>query len=149
MDRSITYPTGIVEDGLVKVDKFIFPTDFVVLDFEEDSEIPIILGRPFLAIERTVIDVQNGELTIRVNDQEVKFNVFKPIKFPNKMEECYLVRDANDAMGDVSLSDTGSKGSIFDEVYEEKGTKVGHGQFVKHCWGCASQEIPNTEAKPE
>ncbi|XP_075492457.1 uncharacterized protein LOC142530508 [Primulina tabacum] len=51
-DRSIKYPRGVVEDVLVKVDKFIFPVDFVVLDMEEDREIPIILGRPFFATER-------------------------------------------------------------------------------------------------
>ena len=51
-DRSLAYPRGIVEDVLVKVDKFIFLADFVVLDMEEDSEIPIILGRPFLATGR-------------------------------------------------------------------------------------------------
>ncbi|XP_075500124.1 uncharacterized protein LOC142538709 [Primulina tabacum] len=48
-DRSIKYPRGVIEDVLVKVDKFIFSVDFVVLDMEEDREIPIILGRPFLA----------------------------------------------------------------------------------------------------
>ena len=65
-DRSLTYPRGVVEDVLVKVDKFIFPADFVVLDMEEDQEIPLILGRPFLATGRTLIDVQCGELTLRV-----------------------------------------------------------------------------------
>ena len=57
-DRSITYPWGVVEDVLVKVDKFIFPVDFVVLDMEEDQEIPIILRRPFLATRGALIDVQ-------------------------------------------------------------------------------------------
>ncbi|KAL8104388.1 hypothetical protein AgCh_028553 [Apium graveolens] len=57
VDRSITYLRGIVEDVLVKVDKLIFPADFVILDFEEDKKIPIILGRPFLATGRTLIDV--------------------------------------------------------------------------------------------
>ena len=51
-DRSLTYPRGVIEDVLVKVDKFIFLVDFVVLDMEEDREIPLILGRPFLAIGR-------------------------------------------------------------------------------------------------
>ena len=56
-DRSIKYPRGIIEDILVKVDKFIFPVDFIMLDMEEDQEIPIILGRPFLATGRTLTDV--------------------------------------------------------------------------------------------
>lgn len=46
-----------MEDVLVKVDKFIFPTDFIILDCEVDKEIPIILGQPFLATGRTLIDV--------------------------------------------------------------------------------------------
>ncbi|KAL5569688.1 hypothetical protein UlMin_026263 [Ulmus minor] len=59
-DRSIKHPRGIIEDVLVKVDKFIFPADFIVLDMEEDQEIPLILGRPFLATGRTLIDVHQG-----------------------------------------------------------------------------------------
>ena len=58
VDRSITYPRGIVEDVLVKVDKFIFPIDFIVLDMEEDHEVPLILRRPFLATGKAMIDVQ-------------------------------------------------------------------------------------------
>ena len=57
VDRSITYPRGIVEDVLVKVDKFIFPIDFIVLDMEEDHEVSFILGRPFLATGKAMIDV--------------------------------------------------------------------------------------------
>ena len=49
-DKSLKHPRGVIEDVLVKVDKFIFLEDFIVLDMEEDKEIPIILGRPFLAI---------------------------------------------------------------------------------------------------
>ncbi|XP_063940588.1 uncharacterized protein LOC108201067 [Daucus carota subsp. sativus] len=67
-DRSITYPRGIVENVLVKVDKLIFPADFVILDFEEDKKIPIILGRPFLATGQTLTNVQKRELTMRVQD---------------------------------------------------------------------------------
>ncbi|KAL8155611.1 hypothetical protein AgCh_000849 [Apium graveolens] len=90
-DRSITYPRVIVEDVLVKVDKLIFPADFVILDFKEDKKIPIILGRPFLATGRTLIDVQKGELTMRVLDQDVMFNVFNAMKFPTNNEECLKV----------------------------------------------------------
>ena len=52
VDHFLTYPRGVIEDVLVKVDKFIFPVDFLVLDMEEDREIPIILDQPFPAIER-------------------------------------------------------------------------------------------------
>ena len=57
-DRSLKHPRGVIEDVLVKVDKFIFPADFIVLDMEEDKEIPIILGRPFLATGRAMIGIQ-------------------------------------------------------------------------------------------
>ena len=70
-DRSLTHPQGIIEDMLVKVDKFIFQGDFIVLDMEEDKEVPIILGRPFLATSRALIDVQKGELRLRGQDDEV------------------------------------------------------------------------------
>ena len=73
------------------MDKLLFPADFIILDFEEDKKIPIILGRPFLATGRTLIDVQKGELTMRVQDQDVIFNVFKAMKFPTEDEECLKV----------------------------------------------------------
>lgn len=56
-DRSLAHPLGIVEDVLVKVGKFILPADFIILDMEEDERIAIILGRPFLATGRALIDV--------------------------------------------------------------------------------------------
>jgi len=56
-DRSNVYPKGIIEDVLVRVDKFIFPVDFVVMEMEEDEEVPIILGRPFLATRKSLIVV--------------------------------------------------------------------------------------------
>ncbi|XP_073138829.1 uncharacterized protein [Henckelia pumila] len=69
-DSSIKYPRGIIEDVLVKVDKFIFPVDFVVLDMEEDLDMPLILERPFLETGKTLIDVQKGELHLRDTYQE-------------------------------------------------------------------------------
>jgi len=98
-DRTLTYPKGVVEDVLVKVDKFIFPADFIVLDYEADKDVPIILGRPFLATGRTIIDVQKGELTMRVQDQEVKINVLQPIKFfDDNSEDCFRIDSEGDAI---------------------------------------------------
>ncbi|XP_024020041.1 uncharacterized protein LOC112091220 [Morus notabilis] len=90
-DRSIATPKGKIEDVLVRVDKFIFPADFIILDYEADIEVPIILGRPFLATGCTLIDVQKGELTMRVQDEQVTFNVFKAMRFPSEMEECSAI----------------------------------------------------------
>ncbi|XP_049391344.1 uncharacterized protein LOC125855632 [Solanum stenotomum] len=62
VDRLIKHLMGIFYNILVKVDRFIFPTDFVILDCEIDAKVPITLGRPFLSTERALIDVESGEL---------------------------------------------------------------------------------------
>ncbi|XP_021835315.1 uncharacterized protein [Spinacia oleracea] len=62
-DRSVKYPIGKVEDVPLRVGKFIIPVDFVVLDMDEDSHVPIILGRPFLATAGAIIDVKQGVIT--------------------------------------------------------------------------------------
>ncbi|XP_073049604.1 uncharacterized protein [Primulina eburnea] len=90
--RSLTYPRGIVEDVLVKVDKFIFPADFVILDMEEDQETPLIFGRTFLATGKALIDVHKGELTLRVGGDEVVFNIYNTIKGPNEVRK--LTKDS-------------------------------------------------------
>ena len=86
-DRSTKYPHGIVEDLLVKVDKFLFPVDFVVMDIEEDAEVPLILGRPFMKTTKVIIDVDKGKLKVCVLDEEVSFNVFEA----NDHQECFRV----------------------------------------------------------
>ncbi|XP_038891744.1 uncharacterized protein LOC120081142 [Benincasa hispida] len=70
-DKTIKYSEGKIGDVLVKVDNFIFPTDFIILDYEADREVPIILERPFLATGKVLIDVHKGELTMRVDNEEV------------------------------------------------------------------------------
>ncbi|XP_073137912.1 uncharacterized protein [Henckelia pumila] len=90
-DRSIKYPKGIIEDVLVKVDKFIFPIDFVVLDMEEDLDIPVILGRPFLATGKSLLDVQKGELHLRVREEKISFDLFNALKFSLFNEECFQI----------------------------------------------------------
>ncbi|XP_062116927.1 uncharacterized protein LOC133830858 [Humulus lupulus] len=86
-DHSLTYPRGIIKDVLVKIDRFIFLVDFVVLDMEEDQEISIILGRLFLVTGKALIDVHDGNLTLRVNGEEVKFNISNAMKFPKEQAE--------------------------------------------------------------
>ena len=90
-DRSLTHLHGIIEDVLVKVDKFIFPADFIILVIQENKEVPIILRRPFLATGKAIIDVKKGELRSRVQDKEVTFNVFNAIKHPQINESCFRV----------------------------------------------------------
>ncbi|XP_006574272.1 uncharacterized protein [Glycine max] len=82
-DRSITRPYGIVEDVLLKVRQFTFPADFVIMDIEEDAEIPLILGRPFMLTTNCVVDMRKGNLEMSVNDQKVAFNLFDAVKHSN------------------------------------------------------------------
>ncbi|XP_050897159.1 uncharacterized protein LOC127103978 [Lathyrus oleraceus] len=74
-DHSIKKPYGIVEDALVKIDKFIFSVDFVILEIPEDEEIPLILGRPFLETGRCLINIEEGTMTLKVYDEELKIDV--------------------------------------------------------------------------
>nr|GEZ56308.1 reverse transcriptase domain-containing protein [Tanacetum cinerariifolium] len=71
-DRSITRPKGVVEDVFVKVEKFHFPTDLVVVDFKADPRVPLILGRSFLRTGRALIDVYGEEITLRVKNKREK-----------------------------------------------------------------------------
>nr|GEU99550.1 reverse transcriptase domain-containing protein [Tanacetum cinerariifolium] len=80
-DRSITRPKGVAEDVLVKVGKFHFPTDFVVVDFEADPRVPLILGRSFLRTGRALIDVYGEEITLRINDESITFNLSQTMRY--------------------------------------------------------------------
>ncbi|CAH9141685.1 unnamed protein product [Cuscuta epithymum] len=80
-DRSSTYPKGVVENVLVKVEILVFPVDFYILEMETDNQAtPILLGRPFLKTAQTKIDVSNGSLTLEFDDQKVEFNIFDSTK---------------------------------------------------------------------
>nr|GEW98071.1 reverse transcriptase domain-containing protein [Tanacetum cinerariifolium] len=84
-DRSITRPKGVFEDVFVKVEKFHFPTDFVVVDFEVDPRVPLILGRSFLRTSRALINVHGEEITLRVNDEAVTFNLNQTTRYSSMM----------------------------------------------------------------
>ncbi|GJT83770.1 reverse transcriptase domain-containing protein [Tanacetum coccineum] len=80
-DRSITEPIGIAEDVFVNVGKFQFPADFVVVDFEPDPRVPLILGRCFLKTSHALIDVYEGEITLRVGKEAITFNLDQTSKY--------------------------------------------------------------------
>ncbi|GKD10567.1 reverse transcriptase domain-containing protein [Tanacetum coccineum] len=86
-DRSITKPIGIAEDVYLKVGKFKFPTDFVVVDFDADPRVPLILGRSFLKTGRALIDVYEGELTLRVGKEAVTFNLDQTSRYSSNYDE--------------------------------------------------------------
>ncbi|XP_015949414.1 uncharacterized protein LOC107474302 [Arachis duranensis] len=90
-DLFIKFSVEVVENLLVKVGLFIFSTNFVILDIEEDKNVSIILGRPFLATCRALIDVLKGELTLRVIEEEVVLNVLEALKHPSDFVGCVRV----------------------------------------------------------
>ncbi|PNX55474.1 hypothetical protein L195_g049103 [Trifolium pratense] len=100
-DRSLTYPYGILHDVLVRCAEFVFPADFVILDMEENVEVPLLLGRLFLATGRTLIDVEMGELMLRLDDEQVCFKVFEAMKSYGKTPECYKVEVLEEVVVDM------------------------------------------------
>ncbi|XP_070010254.1 uncharacterized protein [Nicotiana sylvestris] len=90
-DRTIKRPSGILDDVLIQVGKFVFPADFVILDCKVDEEISIILERPFLATGRALIDCEIGELKMRLNDEEIIFNVQKSMRRPSEFVNCSII----------------------------------------------------------
>ncbi|GJY23481.1 reverse transcriptase domain-containing protein [Tanacetum coccineum] len=86
-DRSISRPVGVAEDVFVKVGKFHYPTDFVVVDFDADPRVPLILGRSFLKTGRALIDVYEGELTLRVRKEAVTFNLAQTSRYSSNYDD--------------------------------------------------------------
>ena len=102
-DRSVKIPKGIVEDVLVKVDKFYYPVDFVVLDTEPIASglnhVPIILGRPFLATANAIINCRNGVMQLTFGNMTLELNIFH---LSNKHK---LVENDNQGADEVCLID--------------------------------------------
>ncbi|XP_070005230.1 uncharacterized protein [Nicotiana sylvestris] len=100
-DRTMKRPLGVIEDVLVRVDKFILPADFDILDCEVDYEVSIILGRPFLDTGKALVDVEARELSFRVCDEKVvsMSMPFRLCNAPTTFQRCmidiftYMVED--------------------------------------------------------
>ncbi|GJU00035.1 reverse transcriptase domain-containing protein [Tanacetum coccineum] len=82
--RTVAYPAGIAEDVFIQVGKFTIPADCVVVDYEVDPRVPLILGRPFLRTAHALVDVLCEKLTLQVGDEELVFNVESTSKYPRK-----------------------------------------------------------------
>ncbi|CAN6720896.1 unnamed protein product [Malus baccata var. baccata] len=102
-DRSNAYPKGVLEDVLVQVGNLIFPADFYVLDMEDSphsTPLPILLGRPFMKIARTKIDVFKGTLTMEFDGEVIDFNLSESIKFPKDDHSCFSIDIIDDLAQD-------------------------------------------------
>ncbi|OMO62746.1 reverse transcriptase [Corchorus capsularis] len=88
-DRSVRYPVDIVEDLLVKVGKLIFPVDILVMEMEYDADVPVILGRPFMATAHALIDVAAGKLTLSIGEDKEESSIFKAMKSLPFEDSCF------------------------------------------------------------
>ncbi|GKB03781.1 reverse transcriptase domain-containing protein [Tanacetum coccineum] len=101
-NKSTQYPRGIAENVIIKIDKFIFPLDFVVLDMKEDHKIPIILGRLFLATAHAMIDVFNKKISFEVGNETITFDIKKSMKFSTpEDDECLFVDLIDNVVSDL------------------------------------------------
>nr|GEZ69157.1 hypothetical protein [Tanacetum cinerariifolium] len=80
-DRSVSKPIGIAKDVSFKVGVFHFPADFAVVDIEPDPRVPLILGRCFLKTGRALIDVHKGELTLRIGNEAITYNLDQTVRY--------------------------------------------------------------------
>nr|GEU33650.1 reverse transcriptase domain-containing protein [Tanacetum cinerariifolium] len=107
-DQSITHPKGVAEDVFVKVGKFHFLTNFVVVDFEADPLVPLILGRSFLRTSRALIDVYEEEITLQVNDEAVTFNLNQTTKYSSTYDDLsgsdFILEEIKAYLKDESIS---------------------------------------------
>ncbi|GKE92034.1 reverse transcriptase domain-containing protein [Tanacetum coccineum] len=83
-NRSVAYLAGIAEDVFMQVGKFTFPANFIVVDYDFDPRVPLILGRPFLWTARALVDVHGENLILRVGNEKLTFNVDSTSKYPHK-----------------------------------------------------------------
>ncbi|XP_035839930.1 uncharacterized protein LOC110884417 [Helianthus annuus] len=140
-DRSVKFPRGIIENVLVKVGKFVFPTDFVVLDMGEDrsghSCVSLILGRPFLSTAKAIIDVHGGKITLGVTDDTVTFHVNG--KNSEKVGTPSVIRQELKGIGDVRMeSDRKKKKHVrFKEKVEVVGSEV---EFKDNSWSSGKED---------
>jgi hypothetical protein len=88
-DKSVTRPMGIAEDVLVRVDKFVFPVEFVVMDIEEDDDVSLILGRTFMLAARMMVDYDDGLMKVWLDDEEINFNINEAMKHSKDKGACF------------------------------------------------------------
>ena len=108
----------------MKVGKFFIPVDFVVLDMEEDNQIPIILGRPFLATAGAIIDMKNGKLTFRIGEETAEFNVFAESKIQSSSNSCFRIDVSDRLIGSkraqALVDDSSEVGNVTKPAKREK-----------------------------
>lgn len=138
-DRSISRPLGIAEDVFVKVGKFPFPADFVVVDFDADSRVPLILGRGFLRTGRALIDVFEQEIILRIGNEAVTFNLDQTSRYSSNYDSESVNRiDVIDVAAEEYAQEVLG---FIDDSLSENTTQSSH--LIMHLWN-----VPKALHKP-
>ncbi|KAJ9544205.1 hypothetical protein OSB04_023912 [Centaurea solstitialis] len=116
-DRSIKYPVGVLEDLPLQVGSFIVPCDFVVLEMIEDVNTPIILGWPFLATARAIIDVKHGKLSLNVGEEKVEFELRKSMGLPPSMDDIQIADALETVFSEEILVDE-EDARVIEEIFD-------------------------------
>lgn len=104
--RTLKRLIGVLHDVLVKVGLFIFPIHFVILDYEVDFEVPIILGRPFLTTRRVLVDMKKGQMKIRLTNEETNFNIWRSVKQSSELKTISVITYKLESVSKVQIEET-------------------------------------------
>ncbi|XP_031096950.1 uncharacterized protein LOC116001201 [Ipomoea triloba] len=142
-DRSIKRLVGVLEDIPVMDDQHFISGDFVILDMEEDTKVPIILGRPFLATAGALIDVKRGKLVMEVAGQKIEFDIFKMAKHqPSYIDECHVIEVLEQCSAEVEEEeDEDSSEPVAEELVDSLEIVVSLAPFEE-------EQAPKVELKP-
>nr|GEX39980.1 reverse transcriptase domain-containing protein [Tanacetum cinerariifolium] len=154
-DRSISRQVGVAEDVFVKVGKFHFPADFVVIDFDVDPRVLLILGISFLMTGRALIDVYEGELTLRVGNKAVTFNLDQTLRYSanydaesiNRIDDSDFFLEETDAF--LAIEDEPILPKIDDSYYDSEGNILLLEKFLNDDPSSTPQELKVIEPKNE
>ncbi|XP_050875112.1 uncharacterized protein LOC127078722 [Lathyrus oleraceus] len=105
-DHSVKFPVGMLENVIVRVGQFYIPTDFIIMDIKEDSNILIILGRPFLATVGAIIDVKKGKLTFEVGEENFEFILTQFLKASTIDDTCFMLDVINECVREMENEQT-------------------------------------------
>nr|GEY65141.1 reverse transcriptase domain-containing protein [Tanacetum cinerariifolium] len=126
-DHSISCPVGVTEDVLVKVGTFHFPADFVVVDFDADPQVPLILKRSFLKTKRALIDVFEGELTLRIGKEAITFNLDQTSRYSTNYND--MTANRIDVI-DMACKEYSQEVLVFSDVIASRNLTPYYDMFV-------------------
>ncbi|CAN6554965.1 unnamed protein product [Malus baccata var. baccata] len=134
-DRSNAYPKGVLEDVLVQVNHLVFPADFYVLEMEDSNhspQLPILIGRPFMKIARTKIDVFKGTLAMEFDGEVIDFNISDAMRYPHDGHSCFSI-EVIDSLAHEFLDDL-SEDALEKTLTQSIGLKK-EGLALRHAHG--------------